>query len=379
MALTGWPFLVLLVVLAVAAFVALLVWWRRLAGGGPGPVAARAGAVLGVNLLVLLTAMTVANDQFLFFADWTDLRGAFGGARTAASLSKGGSAARLYGHPVGGAASAAPSPPPLPAGAVGGQVLTYRVTGRASGVTGTVAVELPPGYTDRAAAGRRYPVLETFSGYPGSIRQWIGPMRLGDVMSAEVAAHRMRPALIVSPQTEVPPGTDSECVNGSPGRPQVETWLAVDVPRWVAATFRVAPDRASWSTIGLSAGGWCAAMVAMLHPGQFGAAVVHGGYFRPEFGPLYDPYPPDSPLAVRYDLVRLVRRAPPPIAMWVETSHSDAVSYGSTAQLLKVTRAPIVVDALVLRHAGHRISLWQGLLPGSLDWLGRTVPGFAPG
>lgn len=378
MALTGWPFLTLLAVVTLAAFVALTVWWRRLSGPGVGPVAARAGALLGVNLLVLLTATVLLNDQFLFFADWTDLSGAFGGTPTTTAVRGGGNAARVFQHPVGGGATAPSTTPPLPAGAAPGQVLTFRVSGTVSGVTGTVAVVLPPGYTDRANATKRYPVLETFSGYPGSIRQWIDAMHLDQVMASEVAAGHMRYALIVSPQTEVPPGADTECVNGAPGVPQVETWLAVDVPRWVAATFRVATDRASWATIGLSAGGWCAAMVTMLHPGQFGAAIVHGGYFRPEFGPLYDPYPPHSPLAARYDLVRLARRAPPPVALWLETSHSDSVSYGSTAQLLKAARPPLSLDALVLQHAGHRISLWQGLLPGSLAWLGRTVPGFSP-
>ena len=103
-----------------------------------------------------------------------------------------------------------------------------------------------------------------------------------------------------------------------------------------------------------------------------------GGYFRPDFSPTYLPYPASSPLTARYDLIRLSRRAPPPVALWVETSHTDAVSYGSSAALLRGVRAPMAVDATVLQHAGHRVSLWQGLLPGSLRWLGAQVSGFAP-
>jgi len=38
----------------------------------------------------------------------------------------------------------------------------------------------------------------------------------------------------------------------------------------------------------------------------------------------------------------------------------------------------LAVDATVLQHAGHRISLWKGLLPGSLAWLGANVEGFKP-
>jgi len=130
------------------------------------------------------------------------------------------------------------------------------------------------------------------------------------------------------------------------------------------------------AAIGLSAGGWCAAMVAMLHPAQYAAAIVMSGYFRPEFGPFYEAFPPGSPLAARYDLVALAKRAPPPVALWLVTSHTDSVSYRSSAALLKVARPPLAVSATVFQNAGHRVSLWQGLLPGSLTWLGANVPGF---
>lgn len=146
----------------------------------------------------------------------------------------------------------------------------------------------------------------------------------------------------------------------------------------MARTFRVSTDRASWATIGLSAGGWCAAMATMLHPAQYSAAVVLGGYFRPEFGPFYQPYPAKAPAGARYDLVRLAHQAAPPVAIWLETSHADPVSYSSSAAFLKATRSPTAVDAVVLQHAGHRLSVWQGLLPQALTWLGTNVAGFSP-
>jgi pimeloyl-ACP methyl ester carboxylesterase len=255
-------------------------------------------------------------------------------------------------------------------------VISYTVKGPLSGITGTVVVQLPPGYTDPVDASVRYPVIEAFQGYPGSAEQWIRTMNLGGVVAQQAASKRMRPALVVSPEVEIPAGMDTECVNGSAGNPQMETWLAQDVPNWVTHTFRVQTNRASWATIGLSAGGWCAAMVAMLHPAQYAAAIVMGGYFRPEFGAFYEAYPPSSQLADRYDLIALSKRKPPPVAIWLETSHSDPISYDSSAAFLKAARPPLAVDATVLQHAGHRISLWQGLLPGSLTWLGANIPGF---
>ena len=380
MPLTGWAFLSLTVLVTVAAFVALVVVWPSLAGRRPSRVAGRTGLLLLVNVLVLFTAAALLNAQFQFFADWTDLKGAFGGTPTVAALSRGASASHAAARTVPGqAATGAATQPPLPPGQVSSTgVVSYTVKGPLSGLTGTVVVQLPPGYTDPAEATVRYPVLETFHGYAGYPSAWITEMNLGGVMAQEVAARHMRSALIVSPQLEIPPGVDTECVNGRPGLPQLETWVARDVPDWAARTFRVRTDRGSWAGIGLSAGGWCAAMATMLHPAQYAAAIVMGGYFRPEFGPFYEPYPPGSPLAARYDLVALARNRPPPVALWVETSHADAVSYRSSAALFKAARPPLAVDAVVLQHAGHRLGVWKALLPQSLTWLGANVPGFAP-
>jgi len=380
MSLTGSLFLVLIAVVTVAAFVVLVLLWPSLAGRSPGKVVARAGMLLGVNFLVLLTAATQLNAQFLFFADWTDLGGAFGGGPTSTALSRGATASHAASRKaVGTAATAGKKLPPLPIGRMSPSgVISYTVKGPLSGITGKVVVQLPPGYTDPGNASMRYPVLETFQGYPSNTEQWIGTMNLGGVAAQQAAMKRMRPALIVSPQVEIPAGVDTECVNGSAGNPQVETWLALDVPNWVTHTFRVQTNRASWAAIGLSAGGWCAAMVAILHPAQYAAAIVMGGYFRPEFGPFYYPYPTQGRLAARYDLVALSRRNPPPVAIWLQTSHADPVSYNSSAAFLKAAKPPLAVNAMILQNAGHRVSLWQGLLPGSLTWLGANVPGFKP-
>jgi enterochelin esterase-like enzyme len=378
MSLTGTPFLGLVLMVTLTAIVVLVLLWPRLAGLDLRRVAARLGLLLTINALVLLTAATQLNAQFLFFADWADLGGALGGRTTTTSLTRGGSATAAVRRSVSGTAAAAGAVlPPLPTGVSADGVVTYTVTGPLSGITARVVVQLPPGYGAPANAAVRYPVLETFQGYPGGPITWIRSMHLGTRIGEAVRAGTMREALIVSPQVEIPAGVDTECVDGRPGSPQVETWLARDVPDWVARTFRVQTARTSWATIGLSAGGWCAAMVAMLHPAQYSGAIVMGGYFRPDFG-VYEPFPATSPLKTRYDLVATVGRSPPPVAVWLETSHADALSYRSSAAFLKRAKAPLSVDAVVLQHAGHRFSVWQGLLPTSLAWLGKNIPGFAP-
>jgi pimeloyl-ACP methyl ester carboxylesterase len=382
MSLTGPVFLGLVLVITVGAFVALVVLLPRLAGREVWHVAGRAGLLLGVNLLVLLTAATQLNAQFLFFADWSDLGGAFGGTLSTTKLSRGSSAAAAAAKTVKGTSGATGNGavPHLPRGKVGPDgVLDATVTGPLSGITAPVVVRLPPGYAAPVNGSRRYPVLLTFPGYPGSNTQWIRTMNLGGVMANAVGGRMMRSALIVSPQAEIPAGVDTECVNGTPGRPQLETWLAQDVPNWVAHTFRADLSRSSWATIGLSAGGWCAAMIAMLHPARFSAAIVLGGYFRPDFGPAYEPFPPSSPLEARYDLLKLVQRSPPPVALWLETSHADPLSYGSSAALLKVAKPPMAVEATVLQHAGAPHLSLARIASHRPRLAGREHPGLPPG
>ena len=379
MSLTGPLFLDTVIVITLLAFVLLIAGWHRLDGPRPSRVAGRVAAVLLVNVLVLLTAATQLNATYLFFASWSDVQGALTGHTALTRLARGGTASSAANTRVAGtAATASGSVPPLAVPVSPSGVAEFTVTGPLSGLTGTVVVQLPAGYTDPANSGVHYPVLEAFGGYPGTPSTWIDVLKIGPALDQQVRARTMRPTLVVQPQIEFPPGVDTEGVNGSPGRPQVETWLTQDVPTWVAKTFRVQSQRSAWACIGYSAGGWVAAMAALLHPAQYGAAIVLGGYFRPEFGPLYEPYPAQGTLARRYDLVALAKASPPPVALWIETSHADAVSYHSSAAFLSATRAPLSVKAVVLQNAGHRMSVWLGLLPEALRWLGSSIAGFGP-
>jgi S-formylglutathione hydrolase FrmB len=378
--LTGPWFFGLVVIVAVAGFVAAVYWWPRMAGSSALAVAARAGTLLGLNLVMMLTAAIALNNQFTFFADWTDLAGALGRTQTFTTAHGGASASDAASAPLPDSLPIPGTQPALPVlPSAGERVLRYTITGPISGIRGSVEVELPVGYADPANRTRQYPVLETFHGYPGDISSWVDGMNLGTAVSAAVNARKVSDMVTVSPTLEVPPGVDTECVNSPKATdPQMETWLTQDVPNWLVKTFRVRTDRESWATMGLSMGGWCAAMAAMLHPDRYAAAVVLGGYFQPSFGKLYAPFTAKSPFAQRYDLVRLAQTDPPPVALWVQTSHSDPLSYPSASQLLKQARPPLSVTSLVLAHAGHRVSLWQGLLPQTLTWLGTNIPGFRP-
>lgn len=378
MSLTGPVFLDGIIILTVVAAVVVIALWPRFTPLTPWHVAGRVAALGLVNLLVLLTAATQLNASYLFFASWADLRGAITGHLVQTSLHRGASAAQPPSMPVAGQAApvlhhARPLNRPVPSTGL----VSYVVHGARSGLTGTVLVQLPPGYTSRPAH-RRYPVLEAFHGYPGTPQDWSQVYHLPQDVQQLVRAHQLRQPLIVMPQIQFPPGVDTEGVNGPPGQPQVETWLTRDVPAWLGRHFAVVPNRSSWATIGLSAGGFDAAMATILHPAQYGAAIVLGGYYKPSFGPFYQPFAANSPAARRYDLPLAVAHQPPPVSLWVQTSHADKISYRSSVELLRATRAPMAVHAVVLRNAGHRAAVWIAMEPHALLWLGQNVQGFRP-
>jgi hypothetical protein len=257
-------------------------------------------------------------------------------------------------------------------------VLEFWVKGRASGITAEVLVQLPADYFAPADRHRRYPVLETFQGYPGSVADFTDYMDIGRPIDALVQNRELSNLIVVSPQTEIPAGVDSECVNGVVDYPQVETWLSVDVPNWVLTNFRARPDRTSWATIGFSAGGWCAAEITLLNPDRYAATIVLGGYFEPWFSSDYVPIPRDNPALRKYNLIALAGRHPPPVAVWLETSRADSDSWPTSSAFIRAAHSPLAVVAVVLEYAGHRTSVWEAELPAALKWLGATEPGFRP-
>ena len=382
MGLTAIPFLALCVTIALGALVGAVFAWPRLAQRGVASVSARVGILVGLNVLVLLAAAVGLNDRYLFYSSWGDLTAGTATAQTTTVIHAGAGSPwapqpvpRHHPRPASATVAPAPTAPPVKVGQW--QVRQFTVTGARSGVTGEVLVMLPGNYFDPSAQQRRYPVIEALHGYPGSPRQWVSSMGLPQALQKQVVAGRVREPIVVIPSIEIPPGRDTECVNGSSSDPQVETWLAEDVPAWVHSSFRVQTGPTSWATLGFSEGGWCAAMMTMRHPQQFGAAVVLGGYFRPDFG-SWRPFPPGSSQLARYNLVALARQSPPPVAIWVETARGDYLSYPSTTAILQVARPPLAIEARVLRYGGHLMSIWRGYLPGALTWLGSAVPGFHP-
>jgi enterochelin esterase-like enzyme len=391
MSLTEPALLLLLAALMVATLVWNVVAWPRASGPGPLAILRRVGRQLAVMVLALLTVGVALNDQYDWYANWADLTTVFSAGAPDGTIMAAGVAASAAAGAVVGSGGRVGTVSVFRSGPAGvpeslhltsapgplGQYQQYTVGGPVSGVTGSVTVWFPPAYTDPAQSHRAFPVLETFHGIPGTPAQWAHGMHLGETVAEAAAAGRIAEPIIVMPNI-APGAIDTECVDGTGHQPRVETWLTKDVPDWVTSHLRVRTDRASWATLGLSAGAYCASMVTMLHPDRYSAAISLGGYYQPTFESSYVPFTAHSAAAQRYDLVRLAKTDPPPVALWMQTSAADPVSYTTTEELLRSARAPISITADVLQNAGHRLGVWAPLVPVTLQWLGASIPGFRP-
>ena len=383
MALTDLTLAALLWLAVAAAFAWVVGSWPTAAQPGLVAIGRRVSSLLLVLILTITALAGTLNVQNGWYASWSDLAAWFASGSPAGHMVTTGAPAAIA---AAGPSSLGEAPPtgPLPNEASlglspnpgsDGQYRTYTIPGPISGVTGQVAIWFPQAYTDLTQAQRHFPVIEAFHGIPGSPRAYTHGVKLGQMLAAQNAAGHIGPAVLVIPNY-TPGQQDSECVNGGPGNPAMEDWLAMDIPSWVQQHLRVQLARDAWATMGYSAGGWCAAMTAMLHPQTFGAAIVLGGYFRPLFADAYRPFAPGSPQWNRYDLVRLAQNRPPKVALWIQTSPADPLSYQTTSALLARVKPPLSVTADVLSGVGHRMSVWVHLMPGTFAWLGSTVPGF---
>jgi enterochelin esterase-like enzyme len=249
--------------------------------------------------------------------------------------------------------------------------VNFSMTGPRSHIFGNLSVHLPPGWS--AHHSTPYPLVEVLGGFPGSVTTIFKQLGVGQVFEKAVNQRQYRPTIVVAVQNHG--ARDSECINSSAG--QWGTWLAYDVPQWLASHVGASASRFSRAAVGFSMGGWCANMLAVKYPKVFGVSVSLGGYMQPQFDPPH-PVKLTRAQAAQYDLAHILRTNPPNIRMWVQTDTSDKVSYASTIQFAKhPVKAPAALDLFVTHGAGHNLRNISYCLAFAVKWLRTVAPAFA--
>ncbi|MDB5059016.1 MAG: hypothetical protein JWO59_2488 [Chloroflexi bacterium] len=148
-------------------------------------------------------------------------------------------------------------------------------------------VYLPPGYTDPANRGRRYPVLYLLHGSPGTPDDWLRGVHAEYAANEQIAAGLLPPLIMVMPDVNGDRWRDTQCVNKWDGTDNEMDYLVRDVVPTIDARYRTITNPAHRAIGGLSSGGYCAFNVGLRHPALFGTLFSMSGYFHALRGEVF--------------------------------------------------------------------------------------------
>jgi pimeloyl-ACP methyl ester carboxylesterase len=245
------------------------------------------------------------------------------------------------------------------------------LAGKLSGYSRRALVYLPPQYGQARYAEVRFPVVELFHGTPGSPVSWDSVLQINRVADSLIARHVIGPMVLVMPSINGSGRDYQDCVNG-PGVSD-DTYLTQDVRADVLARYRVIDDPYAWGVGGYSSGGYCAANLALRHPGSFGAAAVIEGYFRAADGPaaiaLNHSQPLETANSPLYLAERLTSGSGPVPAFWVAAGTRDTSDYRPATMFAAALNRFEQVPFIKLNNAKDSGNAWQAALPAALAWM----------
>ncbi|ADP80924.1 alpha/beta hydrolase [Pseudofrankia inefficax] len=369
MALTGWPFMLLLGVVGLLCAVGAYLGWPRWPGRWALP--GRAASLLLVMMLGGVLALAQVNRSYGFYTSVSDLLGRPTSARSLAMPAYPGGGPQVTVLTSDWAALG------LRAGRHGhGLLLDVLYPGTRSGLTHHGLLYLPAAYFT-GNLQRRFAAVELFHGYPGAPETFPRIMNIQARLETEIAAGRVPPVVLVIPQVYAG-GHSSECVNAVHGE-QWETYLSVDVLDDVTRTFRVYASR-SWATLGISTGGFCAANVALHHPERYAAAASISGYFTAGQDPGTPGLYQGSRFASRENSpIWWVRyRAPVAPALFLSASGGDILAMNEARAMTATLRhyAPsLPTTTMLTASGGHNWGVFSAAFGPAIDWAAEFLPG----
>jgi enterochelin esterase-like enzyme len=258
------------------------------------------------------------------------------------------------------------------------------IAGRHSHISRQALIYLPPQYFSKAYANYRFPVVELLHGSPGNPSAWVNGLNVVPLYLQAMASGKADPAVLVMPDTDGSLQYGLQCLN-DPGGLQDMTYVAEEVPDWVAANLRVQPPGGAWGIGGYSEGGYCAANIALQHPTLFGFAASLSGYFSPVKSQVpANGKPGGKPIDV-FEFARnrklLALNSPAEYVTQVPTSvfvpqfflaagaadESDVQAAETFKQELALRDAAVPLD--IVQDGGHQGGVWRAALTPMFDWM----------
>jgi enterochelin esterase-like enzyme len=259
-----------------------------------------------------------------------------------------------------------------------GYTLKLSVPGQLSHITRTVYVYLPPQYFQRSFRDYRFPAIELLHGFPGTPLDWITVVGVTGTLENLIQNGLAKPAVLVMPDANGGRAISLQCLNQFHG-PQDATYLAEDLPNYIARVLRVQQAGPTWGIAGYSEGGFCAANLALRYPGQFGFSGVLSGYFVPSDNQLGHPprlvNPFGKSAALRRentpeDAVTSVPAGTRIPQFWLGVGSGDKSDLKNAQffeQLLEIRQPGVPLK--IVPGGGHTMITWRALMPPMLEWM----------
>ena len=247
-------------------------------------------------------------------------------------------------------------PPKDPPGVRAGRVVHVDFYSRALHQRRYYLIYLPPGYSQAAARGERFPVLDLLHAPPGRPENYFQAGALAVKEDRLIHTGRVRPFLIALPNGRSGTyGNDTEWANTRAGA--YESFV-LDTVRAVDTGWATKPERAYRAIAGLSEGAYGATNIALHNPGVFGTFESWSGYF--EQTPTL-PFTGASPAELR---ANSPSEYLPSIAPTLRRVGMHAYLYQGESDPYPVAR--LAGFARELRAAGAHVRV--SLYPGKHNW-----------
>jgi enterochelin esterase-like enzyme len=262
------------------------------------------------------------------------------------------------------------TPPPLHSqhGPTQGTIVQDEVVSAAlNGQRRSFLVYLPPSYNTAAGRTRRYPVLYLLHGAPGGERDWFSAGKADQSANTLIALGKIPELILVAPDGNGRPGATSEWGNSFDHHQNIETYVAIDLVKYVDQKYRTLAEAAYRGIGGLSMGGFGAMNIAVHHPDIFGLVISLGGYYRAEgsiWGRNATYLRENSPL----DVLPSHKRAWQ-LHIYIGAATKDQPYYTDAKQFVQELDRLHIPYHLDIQNGFHSWRVWQTQMYNALLWL----------
>ena len=228
-------------------------------------------------------------------------------------------------------------------------------------------VYLPPSYNTPQGHTKRYPTLYLLHGSPGRDIDWFAAGKANLSADTLIDSNKIPELILILPDGNGRPGATSEWGNSPDGHQNIETYVAIDLVKYVDSKYRTLAEPAYRGIGGLSMGGFGAMNIAVHHPDVFGFVIALGGYYRAE-GSIWGNNPAyiqaNSPIDILPQMPQAWK-----LHIFLGAASKDQPYYNDTIQFTQVLQRLHIPYHLDIEDGYHAWTVWQVQLYKALLWL----------